>query len=121
MTQQVNYGQVPPVTLGWRIQMALDYAQLKQEVLASKFEVSRKTVSRWCNDAGAPPKKFILEQIAFMCGVSAQWLIDGLTDGPPPPGGGVVLTGVELPHRARLVVVDGDGEINEEVTRQLAP
>ena len=122
MTQQVNFGQVPPVTLGWRIQLALDYAQLKQDVIASKFEVSRKTVSRWCNDAGTPPKRFILEQIALMCGVSQQWLVDGVADGPRPPGGSdVVRADVELPRHTRLLVVDEDGTINEEVTQQLAP
>lgn len=122
MTQQVNYGQVPPVTLGWRIQLALDYADIKQEIIASKFEVSRKTVSRWCNDAGTPPKKFIMEQIAFMCGVSAQWLIDGTADGPQPPDGpGIVRADVAIPRRARLLVVDDDGNLNEEVMQQLAP
>lgn len=122
MTQQVNYGHIPTVTLGVRIQLALKDAQLTQEALESKFEVSRKTVSRWCNDKGNPPKRFILEQIAFMCGVSQRWLIDGVDEGShPPDGSGMVSANVEIPRRARLLVVEGDGTINEEVTRQLAP
>jgi len=57
-----------------------------------------------------------------MCGVSQGWLIDGMNDAPRPPDGpGVVRADVEIPRRARLVVVDDDGTINEEVTRQLAP
>ena len=85
MTQQVTFGDIPAVTLGWRIQLALDHGQLNQADLMSKFEVSRQTVSRWCNDVGAPPKKFILETIAEMCGVFTVWLIDGLPGLDPPP------------------------------------
>lgn len=134
MTQHVNFGQVPTVTLGWRIQLALDYAQLKQDAIASKFEVSRKTVSRWCNDAGTPPKKFILNEIAVMCEVSPRWLIDGIApDGHHPPeapllGGSSVglSTGlaeqnvVDIPWGARVLVVNDDGIVNEDATRQLA-
>jgi transcriptional regulator with XRE-family HTH domain len=130
MTQQVNFGQVPPVTLGWRIQLALDYAQLKQDVIASKFEVSRKTVSRWCNDVGTPPKKFILNEIAVMCEVSPRWLIDGIApDGHHPleaPGGRGLLEGlaeqnvVEIPRGARVLVVGDDGIVNEDATHQIA-
>jgi len=68
MTQQVNYEDVPPLTLGWRLQMALDRAELQQADLMSKFEVSRQTVSRWCNDVGVAPKKFILEQLPSCAG-----------------------------------------------------
>lgn len=129
MTQQVNFGQVPPVTLGWRIQLALDYAQLKQDAVASKFEVSRKTVSRWCNDAGTPPKKFILNEIAVMCGVSPRWLIDGIaSDGYHPPGAPlkssrglpVEQNVIDIPLGARVLVLGEDGVVNEDATRQLA-
>ena len=134
MTQHVNLGQVPPVTLGWRIQLALDYAQLKQDAIASKFEVSRKTVSRWCNDAGTPPKKFILNEIAVMCEVSPRWLIDGIApDGHHPPeaplenssrglsGGGLTEQNVvDIPLGARVLVVNDDGLVNEDATRQFA-
>jgi transcriptional regulator with XRE-family HTH domain len=66
---------IPPVTLGWRLQMALDYAEVKQSDLMDRFEVSRGTVSRWCRDLGPRPKRFILDEIARMCDVSAEWLI----------------------------------------------
>ncbi len=122
MTQHVNFGQVPPETLGWRIQRALNYAGIKQDTLAAKFEVSRKTVSRWCNDGGPPPKKFILEQIALMCGVSARWLIDGIAEGPHPPGGaGMVSANIAIPPRARLIVVDEQGNEDAAAMQQLAP
>lgn len=92
MTEQVDFAKEPELTLGWRIRMALDSGGLKHEDLMAKFEVSRDTVSRWCRDV-AVPKKFILNEIAVMCGVPARWLIDGPVTGPgvPPDGplGGV--------------------------------
>jgi len=81
---------IPELTLGWRLQMALDYAGLKHGDIASKFEVSRQTVSRWCNDVGPAPKKFILNEIARMCGVSPRWLIHGDYTSPDGPGDGGV-------------------------------
>lgn len=87
MTEQHDYAAEPEITLGWRIQMALDHGDLKHKDLMEKFEVSRETVSRWCRDVGAPPKKFILNEIAVMCGVSARWLIDGPGMGHRPPDG----------------------------------
>ncbi len=95
MTEHPEFAAVPVVTLGWRLQMALAAGGLKHKDLVDKFEVSRETVSRWCRDIGVPPKKFILNEIAVMCGVSARWLIDGESpntpgpdgDGAEPPGG----------------------------------
>jgi transcriptional regulator with XRE-family HTH domain len=104
--------------------MALDDARVSQADLMSKFEVSRQTVSRWCNDVGHPPKRFILEAIADMCEVSQRWLIDGIADDAPDPWddrSGVVRADVEIPQRARLVVVDDDGAVVEDATRRLAP
>lgn len=86
MTEIADYAEVPKLTLGWRIQMALDHGHLKHKDLMDKFEVSRETVSRWCRDAGAPPKKFVLNEIAVMCHVSPRWLIDG--GDPRHPDGG---------------------------------
>lgn len=87
MTEQVDFAKEPELTLGWRIQMALDEGGLKHNDLMEKFEVSRQTVSRWCRDVGAPPKKFMLNEIAVMCGVSARWLINGPGPTTPPDGG----------------------------------
>lgn len=90
MTEQLDYAKEPALTLGWRIQMALDEGGLKHADLMERFEVSRGTVSRWCRDDGPPPKKFILNEIAVMCGVSPRWLIDGPDDRTqqPPDGDG---------------------------------
>jgi transcriptional regulator with XRE-family HTH domain len=67
--------------------MALAYGRLKHADLMEKFEVSRETVSRWCHDA-TKPKKFILNEIAVMAGVSPRWLIDGVEPDDGPGGGG---------------------------------
>jgi transcriptional regulator with XRE-family HTH domain len=88
MTEQAEFAIEPEFTLGWRIKRALDYAELDHSALMNKFEVSRQTVSRWCRDDGPPPKKFILNEIAVMCGVSPRWLIDGPVRGNYPPDGG---------------------------------
>lgn len=95
MSEQTDFAVVPKLTLGWRIQMALDHAGLKQTDLMEKFEVSRGTASRWCRDARPAPKKFILNEIAVMCGVSPRWLIDG-EDSEPDPGGGNSSSGADL-------------------------
>lgn len=88
MTEQVDFAKEPELTLGWRIQMALDAGGLKHSDLMERFEVSRGTVSRWCRDVGPEPKKFILNEIAVMCGVSARWLISGPPTKPGGPNGG---------------------------------
>ena len=46
MTEQVDFAKEPELTLGWRIQMALDEGGLKHSDLMDHFEVSRGTVSR---------------------------------------------------------------------------
>jgi transcriptional regulator with XRE-family HTH domain len=84
VSEQPDYA-VPPLTLGWRIRLAMDFAGLEQTDLMAKFEVSRGTVSRWCRDVAPAPKKFVQNEIAVMCGVSPRWLIDGLgNDGGTP-------------------------------------
>ncbi|MGX9669956.1 hypothetical protein [Mycobacterium sp. HM-7] len=93
MSEQTDWAPVPELTLGWRIQMALSHADLKHKDLMEKFEVSRETVSRWCRDVGQPPKKFVLNEIAVMCGVSPRWLIDGTMPPPPQGGGGGLVSG----------------------------
>jgi transcriptional regulator with XRE-family HTH domain len=88
MTEQVDYAKEPELTLGWRIQMALDKGGLRHTDVMDKFEVSRQTVSRWCRDVGAAPKKYVLNEIAVMCGVPPRWLIDGVSSTVPPDDGG---------------------------------
>jgi len=117
VSEQLDYAEAPELTLGWRIQMALDKGKLQQADLMSKFEVSRGTVSRWCRDIGPAPKKFILNEIAVMCGVPPRWLIDGPKGPGPDDDGGSRLRGSnpapshykatrpgETPHLSRTVI-----------------
>ena len=105
MTEQVDFAVEPEFTLGWRIKRALDHAKLDHSDLMAKFEVSRQTVSRWCRDDGPPPKKFILNEIAVMCGVSARWLIDGpqAEHDSGPDGGNGGAQPVVLPYTPRRI------------------
>ena len=80
-------GAIPPLTLGWRLQMALGYAGLSVQEIAETLEVSRTTVSRWINDRGAP-RTIYLRQFALLCGVSQDWLITGENPRPDSPDGG---------------------------------
>lgn len=90
MTQSSDTTQpaaIPAVTLGWRIQMALAQAGLKQTDLMDYFELSRGTISRWCRDE-ATPKRHQLQQIALMSGVPFKWLQTGETPTGNAPDGG---------------------------------
>lgn len=87
MSENPDFAVVPAVTLGWRLQIAMDHGGLKHKDLMDRFEVSRETVSRWCRDVGRPPKKHVLNEIAVMCRVSARWLITGEQVTPPDDGG----------------------------------
>lgn len=115
---QHDYADIPPLTLGWRIQMALNYGQLKHADLMAKFEVSRETVSRWCHDA-SKPKKFILNEIAVMTGVSPRWLIDGITETHSPGGGGAA--SAPIPADESLLPGSNWRHLAYLVPRQAAP
>lgn len=91
MSEQTFAHNVPTITLGWRIKMAMDHGDVKSADLEERFEVSRGTISRWCRDVGQPPKKLFLNEIAVMCGVSSRWLIDGKDPHPDGPDGGHML------------------------------
>lgn len=64
---------VPELTLGWRLRMALDYAELSVNQIARDLEVGRQTVSRWLHDDGAP-KALYIRSWAEICGVDYDWL-----------------------------------------------
>lgn len=95
MTEMPHHN-IPELTLGWRLKMALESGGLKSADLEEMFEVSRNTVSRWLNDK-AEPKRLFLREIAMRTGVDYQWLLTGKSPRHPDGGdGGVSL--VELPR-----------------------
>ena len=79
---------VPGLTLGWRLQMAL--GDMKSQDMADALGVSRSTVARWMHDRGAAPRRAYVLQWAMLTGTSAQWLETGLAGAPSPDGGGSV-------------------------------
>lgn len=65
---------VPTLTLGWRLQMALDHGDVAVEAIALACGVSRSTVSRWLHDGGKRPRPGDLEVFARECHVPYRWL-----------------------------------------------
>jgi transcriptional regulator with XRE-family HTH domain len=66
--------KIPPVTLGWRLRMALEHAGLKRSDMAEVMDVNIATITRWTHDLGSPPRRIYLEKWAELCGVSVDWL-----------------------------------------------
>lgn len=108
MSTDAATGRVPALTIGWRLQMALNHGGVSHQQMADLLGVNRATISRWCNDRGAPPRTIYLRQWALACGVDADWLITGRghNDSDPRPGrvsdqdeGDVRHEGLEPPTR----------------------
>ncbi len=93
VTQQER-GVVPPLTLGWRLQMALGHAGLTVQDMADELEMARSSLSRWLNGHGAAPRKVFVKQWALKCGVSYDWLQNGESPRPDEDPNG----GSTLPH-----------------------
>jgi transcriptional regulator with XRE-family HTH domain len=68
--------QIPPWTLGWRLQRALSWADMNTEEMAYELGVARSTVSRWCNDKGHPTRGY-LKLWAQRTRVPLNWLLQG--------------------------------------------
>lgn len=88
MTQQTaeQFG-IPPETLGWRLKRALDWGGVSAKEMATELDVSEGTVSRWSNDAGAPPRSIYLRAWANKCRVPYEWLAQGVETVRPVASG----------------------------------
>lgn len=71
---------IPAVTLGWRIRMALEHADIKVNVMADEIGVARTTLGRWMHDGGAPPRDGFVKLIALRTGVPYEWIKYGVED-----------------------------------------
>lgn len=71
---QQRRDEIPPWTLGWRLQRALSWADMTTEGMAAELGVARSTVSRWCNDKGRPTRGY-LKLWALRTGVPLDWLM----------------------------------------------
>ena len=85
MTHQPASGSIPNLTLGWRLRMSLDYANISVQQMANQLGVSRTTLSRWMADKGERPKRAYLSQWALSTGVPFEWISTG--QAPPDRGG----------------------------------
>lgn len=81
MTNQAHERDIPALTLGWRIKMALAHGNVSRDRIAEQLGVNKATVTRWSSDAGVPKRAF-LAQIALATGVDMEWLETGRDDGP---------------------------------------
>lgn len=66
--------EVPRVTLGWRMRMAMEHAGIKRDQMAARMGVTPGTVTRWSHDIGSPPRAIYLEKWAEITGVPLAWL-----------------------------------------------
>lgn len=79
-------GSIPQLTLGWRLKMALDHADLSVQEMADHLDYSRGQLSRYLNDKGEPPRRPVLREWALRCGVPFEWLAYGIDPtGPNDP------------------------------------
>lgn len=69
-------GQIPPWTLGWRLQRALSWADMSAEEMGYELGVARSTISRWCNDKSHPTRGY-LNLWAQRTKVPLVWLTEG--------------------------------------------
>lgn len=74
MAQDVAMGNIPVVTLGWRLRMSLGPIPAKE--MARLLGVHRGTVTRWMEDK-SPVRPIYLKQWALITGVDYSWLETG--------------------------------------------
>ena len=87
MTTMTTSGRVPEFTLGWRMRLAIDSADLSVQQMAENLGYSRSTISRWLNDQDQP-RPAITAQWALVTGVDRTRLEKGTSTTPTPPGDG---------------------------------
>jgi transcriptional regulator with XRE-family HTH domain len=85
--QTSTAGNIPALTLGWRLQMALGSADISVQQMADELGMSRTSLSRWLNDRGTPPRTVFVKQWALRTGVSYEWLSTGRPATNPRQGG----------------------------------
>jgi hypothetical protein len=92
MSYDDGEGDIPEITLGWRLRIAMERADLKAEEMASELGVHRGTITRWTHDIGSPPRAIYLHRWADLCHVSFAWLAGDLADPSARSAAGRVTT-----------------------------
>lgn len=66
---------IPPLTRGWRMQMAMEWAGLSRDDMAHALGVAPTTITRWTHDQGVrQPRRPDMEVWARVCRVPIEWL-----------------------------------------------
>ena len=72
-----EYDRIPPLTLGLRLKMAMNWSGYGREDMAAELGVSTATISRWMNSDGTPPNRGYITSWAAFTGCDLQWLLTG--------------------------------------------
>ena len=87
MMSSAEGGRIPAFTLGWRMRLALETADISVATIAVRLGYSRSTVSRWLNDQDVP-RAVVLDAWSRETQVNRSWLETGEGDSPTPPTDG---------------------------------
>ena len=81
-----EYDRIPPLTLGLRLKMSMDWAGYDRDDMAAEIGKHPGTISRWMNNKGTPPDRGHIAAWARFTHCDFQWLLTG----EQPPNGGPV-------------------------------
>lgn len=73
MNEDPHDTRIPDLTLGWRLRMSMEYANLTIQDMADELDVPRSTISRWMHDRVEPHPLF-LRAWADITQISLDWL-----------------------------------------------
>jgi transcriptional regulator with XRE-family HTH domain len=113
MTEVQQELRIPPWTLGWRLQRALDWGKVSTQEMADELEVSRGTISRWCHDQGMP-KRIFLKHWALRTGVPFEWLALGVGESAQQDISGHTRRPAGIPAQP---ATPGHAPVDNEITR----
>lgn len=86
MTQMPGTGAVPTFTICDRLRKSREFAGLEQGELAEDIEVGRSTIGNY-ETGRVTPRRIVVRQWALRCGVSFEWLWEGVPASSPGPDG----------------------------------
>lgn len=76
MTTDAADTQIPELTLGWRLRMAMERSGVDQREWASYLGVNRNTITRWTHDKGPVARGYLIA-ISLRSGVPVEWIETG--------------------------------------------
>lgn len=107
----MEYDRIPPLTLGLRLKMVMDWRGHSRDAMATEMGVSPSTISRWTNEPDPPLTRGMISAWATFTHSDFHWL---LTGEQPADGGPVELGDDEV----RQQPWDGDERRRDGPNRQ---